>query len=128
MNSTAIDLAHWLLAQMGVVPGVVSPAAVTTLRKPRVRTPNELRRRGWKTMLSDAHYGLGWRIYRFGQEEVVLHSGWVKGYVAEIGYSPTCRIGIVMLLNGESPVLGTLGSRFWAAVADSGALPSHGKN
>jgi len=27
----------------------------------------------WKTMLSSAHYGLGWRIYQLGDEQLIYH-------------------------------------------------------
>ena len=44
----------------------------------------------------------------------MLHSGWVKGFVADISYSPRHRTGLAVLLNAESGVLGELGAAFWA--------------
>lgn len=63
--------------------------------------------------MSSAHYGLGWRIYRVGNEPIILHAGWVKGYVAEISYSARLRTGLVVLLNAESSALSEIGSQFW---------------
>jgi beta-lactamase class C len=69
--------------------------------------------RFWKDVLSSAHYGLGWRIYRIGDEPIVLHSGWVKGYVGAISYSPRLQRGLVVLLNGETRRLNEIVSGFW---------------
>lgn len=114
VNASAKDMATWLIAQMGGFPATVRPADVATLTTPRVTTPKDLRRGEWKDLLSSAHYGLGWRIYRIGEEPIILHAGWVKGYVAEISYSPRLRTGLVVLLNGESgSALNQIGSQFW---------------
>jgi beta-lactamase class C len=114
VNASAKDLAIWLIAQMGGYPETVRAADVALLTTPRVSTPKDLRRGDWKEVLSSAHYGLGWRIYRIGDEPIILHAGWVKGYVAEISYSPRLRTGLVVLLNGESgKALSQIGAGFW---------------
>lgn len=114
VNASANDLAIWLLAQMGHFPDTVRTDEVAELTTARVSTPKDLRRGEWKDLLSSAHYGLGWRIYRIGDEPIVLHAGWVKGYVAEISYSPRLRTGLVVLMNGDSgTALNEVGSRFW---------------
>lgn len=122
INASVLDLAQWVLAQMGRYPQVVSPAQVDALTRPRVSTPKDMGHRFWKDVLSDAHYGLGWRIYRIGGEPVVLHSGWVKGYVGTISYSPRLQRGLVVLLNGESSRLNEIVSGFWVRQFD--AAPS----
>jgi beta-lactamase class C len=128
VNASANDLAIWLIAQMGGHPDVVRPATVAQLTTPRVATAKDLRRSYWKDQLSAAHYGLGWRIYRVGDEPIILHAGWVKGYVAEISYSPRLRTGLVVLLNAESSALSEIGSQFWrrelAAFPAPGAVPA----
>jgi beta-lactamase class C len=43
----------------------------------------------------------------------VLHSGWVKGYVGAISYSPRLQRGLVVLLNGETRRLNEIVSGFW---------------
>lgn len=113
VNASANDLAIWLIAQMGGHPDTVRAATVAQLTTPRVATAKDLRRPHWKDLLSAAHYGLGWRIYRVGDEPIVLHAGWVKGYVAEISYSARLRTGLVVLLNAESSALGEIGAQFW---------------
>ncbi|MBD8526085.1 serine hydrolase domain-containing protein [Pseudomarimonas arenosa] len=115
INASANDLARWLTAQLGDSPDIIPPETVSELTQPRVRTTRDLQRRAWRDLLTDAHYGLGWRIYQIGDETIYLHAGWVHGYVAEISYSRQHRAGLVMLLNGESGLLADLGAKYWSA-------------
>ena len=78
-----------------------TPRFVELTRK-RVRTSRELQRKGWRDFLSDAHYGLGWRIYSVDGQELVTHSGWVSGFVAQVAYSPAHDTGLALLLNAVS--------------------------
>ena len=121
INASVLDLAQWVLAQMGKYPRVVSASQVAELTRPRVSTPKDMGKRYWKDVLSSAHYGLGWRIYGIGDEPVVLHAGWVKGYVGAISYSPRLQRGLVVLLNGETSRLNQIVSGFWGRQLD--ALP-----
>jgi beta-lactamase class C len=113
VNASALDLGEWLIAQMGHRPEVVSPALVEQLTRKRVRTPRDLQRRNWRELVTDAHYGLGWRIYTFGTEEIFMHSGWVKGFVADVAYSRSRQTGLVVLLNAEANVLSDITTAFW---------------
>jgi beta-lactamase class C len=72
----------------------------------------------WGQLLDEAHYALGWRVYRIGEAPLNYHSGWVKGYVAEIAWSPKHQIGLALLLNAESPAIGRISTAFWAQVHD----------
>ncbi len=116
VNASITDISKWLIANLGNNPKVLSPQLLHEIKEPGVRTRKELRRREWRTHLNDAHYGKGWRVYDFEGEELVYHAGWVAGYVAEIAYSPRLKIGMAMLLNGESRVIAELGSDFWSKV------------
>jgi len=116
VNASANDLARWLLAQLGYRADILPPAVIEPLTVKRVRTQRELRRRGWQDWISDAHYGLGWRIYQLGEEEIYLHSGWVKGFVADISYSRRHDTGLVLLLNAEAGLLGEISAGFWSQV------------
>lgn len=125
VNASANDMARWLIAQMGGFPQTVRAADVALLTAPRVTTPKDLRRGHWKDLLASAHYGLGWRLYRIGDETIVLHAGWVQGYVAEISYSPRLRTGLVVLLNGESgSALNEIGSEFWRRELEAFPAPA----
>lgn len=113
VNASALDMAKWLMAQLGANPLVVPPEAVETLITPRVRTPRDLYRKEWDRMLTDAHYGLGWRVYQLGDERIAYHSGWVSGYRADAAWSPQHGLGIAVLMNVEGSSINALTTRFW---------------
>lgn len=121
VNASITDMAKWLLANLGNNPNVISPEVLEDITTPGVRTTKELRRREWKQYLNDAHYGKGWRVYEFDGHTLIYHAGWVAGYVTEIAYSPTLKLGMVMLLNGESRVISELGAHFWHTAFEQSA-------
>ena len=113
VNASILDMSKWLQAQLGSRPEILSPEMMGNLSKPRVKTRREMYRKQWKTMLSEAHYGLGWRIYQLGDEQLVYHGGWVSGFRADVAFSLQHDIGIVVLLNAESSGISELTTRFW---------------
>lgn len=126
INASVTDLGKWLIAQMGNNPDVVPPQVIDQLTEKRVRTLRDMRRKKWRELITDAHYGLGWRIYQLEKkEELFMHSGWVEGYVTEIAYSKVRRTGLVVLLNAESAVINDITTGFWAAqLTDARPAPS----
>lgn len=114
VNASVLDMARWATAALGHRPDVMPASALEKVMTPRVRTARELRRKHWRAHLDDAHYGLGWRIYRFGDEELVYHGGWVSGFRAEIALSRKHDLGLVVLMNGESSSIAELSSGFWS--------------
>jgi beta-lactamase class C len=114
VNASINDLAKWLIANLGHKPDVLSPALLTELTTPRIKTKKDLRRRFWRDYLTDAHYGYGWRIYQFQGHSIVYHSGWVAGFRADIGYSPDLDIGFAMVINAESNTINKISSQFWS--------------
>jgi beta-lactamase class C len=113
VNASILDLGDWLIAQLGHRPDVIAPALVDQITTKQVRTTRDLRRRGWRDLLTDAHYGLGWRIYTIENEEIYLHSGWVRGFVAEVAFSRDRQLGLAVLLNAESSALNEFTTGFW---------------
>lgn len=113
VNASVRDMGKWLMAQLGANPAVIAPEILSAVSAPRVRTPRDLYRKEWNRILTDAHYGLGWRIYQLGNEQIVYHSGWVSGYRADVAWSPSHDIGIAVLMNVESTSINTLTTRFW---------------
>ena len=113
VNASILDMSKWLQAQLGSRPEILSPEMLGNLSKPRVKTRREMYRKQWKTMLSEAHYGLGWRIYQLGDDQLVYHGGWVSGFRADVAFSLQHDIGIVVLLNAESSGISELTTRFW---------------
>lgn len=119
VNASIEDMAKWLMAQMGYEEKVITQDLLKTVTSKEVRTTRELNRRSWRRHISDAYYGLGWRIYSFGDEDVVLHSGAVKGYRAFISYSKDLNVGLVMLMNAQTRVIDELSVSFWDDAFDA---------
>jgi beta-lactamase class C len=113
VNASAQDMGKWLVAQLGGNPDVIDPAVIQALVEPRVETVRDKRRKFWRDLLSEAHYGLGWRIYRLGDHQIAYHSGWVSGYRADIAWSAEHDIGIAVLMNVESSSISELTTTFW---------------
>lgn len=113
VNASIRDMARWVQAQLGSKPDVLPPDLVASLFQPRVKTRRELYRKQWKNLLSDAHYGLGWRVYQLGDEQIIYHGGWVSGFRADVAFSPQRDLGIVILINAESSGISELTTRFW---------------
>lgn len=116
VNASAIDLGYWLIAQLGYNPDVLNEDQLKQITSKRVRTVRDLRRRLWREHITDAHYALGWRVYQFGQEQLVYHGGWVQGFRAELAYSKERELGLVILLNAESNVVAELSTYFWSTM------------
>ena len=115
VNASINDMTRWLQAMLLEFPTVVPEDVVAAVTTPRVRTTREVYRRGWRDDLSDAHYGLGWRIYDYAGEVLNYHGGWVKGYRADVSFSPKYKAGYVMLMNAESNLINTTTADFWEA-------------
>lgn len=113
VNASITDMAKWLIANLGHNPEVLPPSLISELTKTRIKTKKDLRRKFWRHLLTDAHYGYGWRIYEFQGQPIIYHSGWVAGFVAEIGYSPHLNMGFALLINAETNVVSKLSTQFW---------------
>ncbi len=113
VNASVLDMGKWLVAQMGGQPAVIDPTVIETLTRPRVETRRDTYRKYWRDLVSQAHYGLGWRIYRMGSHDIAYHSGWVSGYRADIAWSAEHGIGIVVLMNVEGSSINEFTTTFW---------------
>lgn len=116
VNASALDMAEWLNALLGHRPDVLPSDVVDLATTPNIRTRSDLNRKYWRGHLTDAYYGLGWRVYRFGEEPLIYHGGWVSGYRADISLSRTRDIGLVILTNAEHNVVSELTVAFWVPV------------
>ncbi|MDF2179663.1 serine hydrolase [Aliiglaciecola sp. CAU 1673] len=113
VNASVRDMTTWLKLLLGQYPHVLSGHSIEQVLQPRTKTRKELYRRHWRGHLKDAHYGLGWRIYDFEGERLAYHSGWVKGYRADIGFAPKYNAGYVFLMNAESNLMNEISVDFW---------------
>lgn len=125
VNTNSHDMAIWLKAMLGEYPDVFEPALVDEITEPKVRTSRELRRRSWRKLLDNAHYGLGWRVYNIDGVEVAYHSGWVSGYRAEVSFSKEHGVGLAMLMNAEANLMNELGANFWSGYLKENPKPDN---
>ena len=116
VNASVADMSKWMLAQMGAYPDTYSPAVIDTVTTKRIRTRKEMRKRNWRSVLKNAHYGYGWRIYDVGGTELVYHGGSVAGFRTEVAYSKEKDLALVILLNAETRMGSDLNAEFWAEV------------
>jgi len=94
--SSAEDLALYTLSNLGDESGkaVLSPAGFAELHKPGFH------------ILRDIHYGLGWFVIRKPGEHLVWHRGDMVCFHTDIMLAPDERIGVVVLINANSPSKG----------------------
>lgn len=103
VNSNIKDMAVWMLAQMGRMPDVVSPAVLEEIHAPLVETSRELSRlRKFRERLNEAWYGYGWRSYDYAGHRIVGHRGGVDGYRSLILFDPEKKSGVVALWNSNT--------------------------
>ncbi|TAL91858.1 MAG: class A beta-lactamase-related serine hydrolase [Rhodanobacter sp.] len=104
VNASLRDMEKWLIAQMGGRQDVLPTALLDVLHAPGVVTPGELRATPWRrARLTDAHYALGWRVYKYADETLIYHAGAVAGYRTMIGFFPKYHVGVVTLWNSSGP-------------------------
>lgn len=102
VNSNIIDMARWMMAQMGNSPSVLSRELLQTVHDPLVGTPAPYGRTALGRALENPGYGLGWRSFTYAGHRLVGHSGAVAGYRSTMMFDAETRTGIAMLWNSES--------------------------
>ena len=109
VNSNIKDMSLWMLAQMGVMPGVLNPRLLSTIHAPLVETPGERGRlRNFLERLGTAWYGYGWRSYDYAGHRIVGHRGGINGYRSLILFDPQKKSGVVALWNSNTSQPGGL--------------------
>lgn len=104
LNASILDMAKWVRAQLGHEPEVLSPAVLSRLHAPLVSTPEERTKLRWmRPRLDDADYALGWRVYDYDGERVVMHAGGVAGYRALVVLVPERDFGFSVMWNTATP-------------------------
>lgn len=116
VNASISDMTKWVMAQMGHYPEAYSANVIDTVTTKRIRTRKEMRKRNWRSVLENAHYGYGWRIYDLGGEELVYHGGSVAGFRSEVAYSKERDLALVILLNAETRMGSDLNAEFWSEI------------
>jgi beta-lactamase class C len=105
VNASLRDMEQWLMAQMGGRPDVLPTPSLDVLHAPGIATPSEVHSLPWRrARVTDAHYALGWRVFKYANEDLVFHAGAVSGYRTMIGFFPKYHAGVVTMWNGAGPV------------------------
>ena len=100
VNSSIIDMARWMQAQVGVDPQIVPDAVLAEIHRPRIVTDRHLG--VFNHAMGTNSYSLGWRDYNYLGHHLVGHQGAVRGYRATILLDPQRRSGIALLWNSQS--------------------------
>jgi len=103
INASIADMIEWLKAMMGYRKDIVSPAILEQVSMPYIKTAKETRYFGEWENLDDTYYGLGLRIFDYSGTNLIYHGGYVQGFRSEIAIDPVDNVGIVILMNSESP-------------------------
>jgi beta-lactamase class C len=102
INASIADMAQWLLAMTGSKPEIVAPGVLEEVFQPVVDIPMKRSiKKAWGNA-DEFSYALGWRIIRVGNKTIVFHAGHVQGFLAEIGFCPEDKVGIVLLFNSNT--------------------------
>jgi CubicO group peptidase (beta-lactamase class C family) len=105
INSSAADMARWLLAQLagGQLDGVtvMSPATAKRQLTPQMLVPGP----GEAPSLTQDAYGLGWVIGRYREHKVAMHAGGIDGFQTHCMLLPDDGIGVAVLTNTSSSLM-----------------------
>ncbi|MBO6764640.1 serine hydrolase [Maricaulis sp.] len=102
LNLSLNDLIAWAQVQLGTLPGL-DEAVRVRIHSPLTDTLRETRRLGrLRDRVDSTAYGLGWRIYEWGDRTLVLHSGYLSGYGAQIVLEPETGFAFVALWNSDN--------------------------
>jgi len=105
VNASLRDMEQWLMAQMGGRPDVLPTPSLDVLHAPEVDTPSEVHSLPWRrARVTEAHYALGWRVFKYANEDLIFHAGAVSGYRTMIGFFPKYHAGVVTMWNGAGPI------------------------
>jgi len=99
VNSSIVDLALWMRAQMGEADHVIPRRVLDLVHTPHIATK---RLTNYDRAMTDASYALGWRDYDYAGHRLIGHRGAVNGYRSLILFDPALKTGVVALWNSES--------------------------
>jgi CubicO group peptidase (beta-lactamase class C family) len=105
INSSAADMARWLLAQLagGELDGTTVMSAGTATRQltPHMLVPSGEGIPG----ITQYAYGLGWVIGRYRDHKFAMHDGGIDGFTTSCMLLPDDGIGVVVLTNSSAALM-----------------------
>ena len=105
MNSSVVDLSHWLIALMndGVYNGtrVIPRNVLAETLAPAIALPNtELGAQGWSELLNST-YGMGRWTAVYRGHLIAYHGGIIRGFQSQVSMMPSDSIGVIVLAIGD---------------------------
>lgn len=103
VNASISDMRAWLLAQLGRSPDVLPKAMLDEMQTGVIKTSRQQAHYPYRRQLGDVYYGLGWRVFDYGdQSGFVHHGGYVQGMCSTMVFHRPTQTGMVFLTNGEA--------------------------
>ena len=106
INSTANDMARWLLLQTGngSYDGeqIVDPAVISETRKPHNLQQVSALTKEINPWTHFSTYGLGWGLSDYRGRLVVAHTGGLNGMTSSVAMLPEENLGVVVLTNFDT--------------------------
>jgi CubicO group peptidase (beta-lactamase class C family) len=119
VNSTARDMARWLLFQLGdgtwEGKRIISAANMREMHEPQIIVPTTPEFRASRGLEHFATYGLGWQVWDFRGHPLLWHSGNATGMPVYMALLPHEKIGVCVMVNTwNAPILhGALAARIF---------------
>lgn len=109
VNASIDDMKAWLLAQLGQKPDVLPLDMLDEMHSGVIRTSRQQSHYRWRRDLGKVYYGLGWRVFDYGEQSgFVHHGGYVRGMRSEMVFNRDLQLGLVFLTNSEPGRLGDI--------------------
>lgn len=110
VNSTAHDMARWMLFQLGdgtwEGKRIISAANMREMHEPQNIVATSPEMRAARGLEHYASYGLGWNVWDYHGRPFIWHSGNATGMPVYMGLLPKQKIGVCVLVNTwGAPVL-----------------------
>ena len=103
VNSTANDMARWLLFSLGdgtwEGKRLISAAAMAEMQSPHTIIPTTPEMRAARHVKFFGGYGLGWQVMDFRGHKMLWHSGNADGMPVYMCILPVEKIGVVVMTN-----------------------------
>jgi CubicO group peptidase (beta-lactamase class C family) len=103
VNSTASDMAKWLLFQLGDGTWgdkrILSAAAMQEMHEPQNIIPTTPQMRAGRGVDFFAAYGLGWQIFDYHGHLMYWHTGGADGMPTYMAILPREKIGVCVMVN-----------------------------
>ncbi|HYC59148.1 MAG TPA: serine hydrolase [Thermoanaerobaculia bacterium] len=133
VNSTAKDMARWLLFQLGdgMWEGkrILSAAAMQEMHEPQMIIPTTKEMRAGRGVHFFGAYALGWQVMDFRGHKMFWHSGNANGMPVYMALLPEQNIGLCVMINtwGAPFLHGALATRILDTLLGNPLVDSAGE-